>query len=429
MRGKETGVSRGGDHRPDQVSFPLTALSLLRAPPSIEFPNEPMRVCHIITRLIVGGAQENTLYTVLGLRTLPQYERVDLVTGPTTGPEGSIEKKAIESGVDLIRVPELIRAIRPMTDLAALRKLKQIVRDGRYDIVHTHSAKGGILGRMAARSVGVPIVIHTIHGPSFFPYQSGAKNYFYKLAERYAGKMTTHFIAVADAMSRQYLAAGIGRPEQYTTIYSGMEIGAFLNQQHDEKLREALGIKPDELVVGKIARLFELKGHNFLLEAAPDIVRQVPNVKFLLVGDGSLHKHYQQEAQRLGIAERVVFTGLIAPHEVPRYISVMDVVAHLSLREGLPRTLPQALACGKPVVAFDLDGSGEVCHDGKTGFLIKAQDAGALTLSVVRLLRDRELAGRMGAAGRDLVRVNFSVETMVRKIDELYQQLGNERRK
>jgi len=388
-----------------------------------------MRVCHIITRLIVGGAQENTLYSVLGLRKLRRYETVDLVTGPTTGPEGSIEKKAVESGVDLIRVPELIRAIRPMTDLVALRKLKRILREGRYDIVHTHSAKGGILGRMAARNVGVPVVIHTIHGPSFFPYQSGAKNFFYKLAERYAGKMTTHFVSVADAMSRQYLAAGIGKPGQYTTIYSGMEIGAFLNQQRDEKLREQLGIKPDELVVGKIARLFELKGHNFLLEAAPEIARHAPNVKFVLVGDGLLSEHYKAEARRLGVADRVIFTGLIPPHEVPRYISVMDVVTHLSLREGLPRTLPQALACGKPVVAFDLDGSGEVCLDGKTGFLIKAEDVGALTQSVVRLLRDRELAGRMGAAGRELVCDNFSVETMVRRIDELYQRLWNERRK
>jgi glycosyltransferase involved in cell wall biosynthesis len=386
-----------------------------------------MRVCHIITRLIVGGAQENTLYTVLGLRQLPHYEVVDLVTGPTTGPEGSIEKKAVEAGVDLIRVPELIRAIRPMTDLAALRKLKKILREGRYDIVHTHSAKAGVLGRMAAQSVGVPIIIHTIHGPSFFPYQSGLKNFFYTAAERYAGKKTTHFISVANAMSQQYLAAGIGKAEQYTTIYSGMEIGAFLDQQRDAKLRDSLGIKPDELVIGKIARLFELKGHNFLLAAAPEILRQVPNVKFLLVGDGLLHEHYKQEALRLGIADRVIFTGLIPPHEVPRYISVMDVVVHLSLREGLPRTLPQALACGKPVVAFDLDGSGEVCLDGKTGFLVKAEDVTTLTERVVRLLRDRELAGRMGAAGRELVRENFSVETMVRRIDELYQRLWKER--
>jgi glycosyltransferase involved in cell wall biosynthesis len=373
--------------------------------------------------LIVGGAQENTLYTVVGLRKLPRYEVVDLVTGPTTGPEGSIEKTAVEQGVDLIRVPELIRAIRPLTDFAALRKLKHIVRQGRYDIVHTHSAKGGVLGRMAAKSAGVPVIVHTIHGPSFFPYQSRWKNFFYKSAERYVGRMTTHFISVADAMTKQYLAAGIGRPGQYTTIYSGMEIGAFLNQPRDETLREQLGIKPDELVVGKIARLFELKGHNFLLAAAPQIARQVPQVKFLLVGDGLLHQHYQKEAQRLGIADRVLFTGLVPPQEMPRYISVMDVVAHLSLREGLPRTLPQALACGKPVVAFDLDGSAEVCLDGRTGFLIPAEDVGALTRTVVRLLRDRELAGRMGAAGREWVREKFSIETMVRQIDELYQRL------
>jgi glycosyltransferase involved in cell wall biosynthesis len=382
-----------------------------------------MRVCHIITRLIVGGAQENTLATVLGLRKLPRYEVVDLVTGPTTGPEGSIERKAIEAGVDLIFVPELLRAINPLTDVVALWKLTRILRRGRYDIVHTHSAKGGVIGRLAARIVGVPVIIHTIHGPSFFPYQSSRKNSVYRTAERWAGRMTTHFVSVADAMSQQYLAAGIGRPGQYTTIYSGMDIGAFLEQKRDEALRASLGIKPDDLVVGKIARLFELKGHNYLLAAAPEIARQIPNVKFLLVGDGLLREHYERETQRLGLNGRVIFTGLIPPHDVPRYISVMDAVVHLSLREGLPRTLPQALACGKPVVAFDLDGAGEVAITGKTGFLIKAEDTAALTDSVVRLLRDRELAAKMGAAGRALVQEDFAAETMVRRIDELYQSL------
>src|SRR5580658_6432323 len=165
-----------------------------------------MRITHIITRLIIGGAQENTLATVSGLRRIPGLE-VHLISGPTTGPEGSLEA---DSG-NLIIVPELVRPIHPLKDMGALKQLERILREQKPDIVHTHSGKAGILGRLAARRAGVPVIVHTIHGPSFGKFQGAAGNFIFRTAEKYAARCTTHFIVVADAMKDQYLAAGIGR--------------------------------------------------------------------------------------------------------------------------------------------------------------------------------------------------------------------------
>lgn len=376
-----------------------------------------MRVCHVITRLIVGGAQENTLASCIGLRAR-RYE-VDLVVGPQTGPEGSLHEQARAAGVPMIVLPELLRAPNPLADVPAARALTRLFRERRYDLVHTHSGKAGFVGRWAARRAGVPIVVHTIHGPSFYRYQNPVGNWLFCWAEKVAAEWTTQFVSVADAMTRQYLAAGVGRPNQYITIRSGMNVRAFLEARPDPELRARLGIGDGDLVVGKVARLFRLKGHQYLFDAIPRILREIPNVKFLLVGDGPYRERFERMA-----GPQVVFAGLVPPGEIPRYIALMDVLVHLSLREGLPRTLPQALACGKPVVAFDVDGAREVCRDGETGFLIPAEDTDRLAEAVIRLLRDPVLAHRMGATGRKLVAAEFDEEQMVEQLDALYRRLA-----
>lgn len=380
-----------------------------------------MRICHLITRLIVGGAQENTLATCIGLRKLGH--EVDLVIGPQTGPEGSLDEQARAAGVPIIVMEEMRREPNPWHDGSACRALWRLFGQKRYDIVHTHSGKAGFVGRLAAKLAHVPVVVHTIHGPSFHDYQNPIGNWLFRWAEMMAGAWTDEFVSVADAMSGQYLAAGVGTANRYTTIHSGMDIEAFVNARPDAKLRAKLGIAETDVVVGKVARLFRLKGHEFLFEAAPRIVAAVPNVKFLLVGDGTYRERFERDAERLGMRDRFVFAGLVRPGEIPRYMALMDVLVHLSLREGLPRTLPQALGCGKPVVAFDVDGAREVCRDGETGFLVRAGDAVGLTAAVIRLLQDKQLASTMGANGRTLVKEQFSAEHMVRQIDALYRQL------
>ena len=380
-----------------------------------------MRICHVITRLIVGGAQENTVSSCIGLRKLGHD--VDLVSGPQTGPEGSLSDQATAAGVPIIIVDELRRAPNPWLDVSAGAALRRLFVGKRYDVVHTHSGKAGFAGRIAAHLARVPIVVHTIHGPSFYRYQNPLGNWAFRWAEQVAGACTTQFVSVADAMTEQYLAAGIGTPDKYVTIHSGMNIDAFLNAPRDDSFRESLGISKDDLVVGKMARLFRLKGHEFLFAAAPRIVAAVPNVKFLLVGDGIYRERFERLVTEMGLRGRFVFAGLVPPQEIPRFVASMDLLVHLSLREGLPRAIPQALACGKPVVAFDVDGAREACLDGQTGLLVRAEDGTALAGAVIRLLQDTSLAHTMGAQGRELVTERFSEARMVQQLDELYRRL------
>jgi len=244
-----------------------------------------MRVTHVITRLIVGGAQENTARTVLGIGTRPEWQ-CDLISGPSGGSEGTLEEWFTPHPGMLSIIPELVRPVRPRTDWAALKRLEETFRRTRPAIVHTHSGKGGVVGRLAAWRAGVPVIIHTIHGPSFGGFQGAVPNFIFRTAERLAARVTTHFISVAEAMTRQYLAVGIGRPEQYTRVFSGFELEPFLQAKNDLALRTRLGLPQDAFVIGKIARYCELKGHKDLFAVAPEVLKAVPNARFLLVGGG-----------------------------------------------------------------------------------------------------------------------------------------------
>jgi glycosyltransferase involved in cell wall biosynthesis len=382
-----------------------------------------MRVSHVITRLIVGGAQENTLSSVLGLGRIPDWE-VELISGPTRGPEGSLEPMA-RAVPGLLHLEScLVRPVHPVMDALAYLRLRSHFRRTRPQIVHTHSGKAGIVGRFAARHAGVPRVIHTIHGPSFGPFQGGAANAVFRGAERAAGRQTDHFVVVAEAMARQYLDAGIGAPAQYTRIFSGFDLAPFLRVQRDPELAQRLGIRPGEFVVGKVARLFQLKGHDDLFAAAVEMVRRIPNVRFLLLGDGPWRARFETLAATTpGLVGRFIFAGLVPPSEVSRYLGLMDALVHLSRREGLARVLPQALAAGKPVIAFDCDGAAEVCRDQETGFLLQPGDLPGLVDRVARLAGDPELARSLGATGRSWVRERFSEEALVQSLDALYRRL------
>ncbi len=417
-----------------------------------------MRVTHIITRLVVGGAQENTIATVLGLRDKPGVT-VQLISGPTTGPEGSLEHRLTEEtktfniqhstpnaqrndssrstselGVEcsmlnvpitplLTIVPSLVRPVHPLKDFLALQHLTRLLKVQKPDIVHTHSGKAGILGRIAAARAKVPVIIHHIHGPSFGPFQGNFANTVFTAAERYAAKFTTHFLCSADAMTRLYLAAGIGRPENYTRVFSGFQVEPFANTTNDPLLRDQLRIPRDAFVIGKIARLFPLKGHEDLLIVLKRILPECPHAHVLFVGDGSLRPHIEARVRELGLSKHVTFTGLVQPDEVPRYVGIMDCLAHLSTREALSRALPQALAAGKPVVSYDFDGADEICLDGKTGFLIKQGHENAAAERLLLLARDPKLRAEFGQRGQAFVRANFGVEQMVDKIHKLYEDL------
>lgn len=381
------------------------------------------RIVHIITRLILGGAQENTLLTCRGLHEHPDFE-CHLVTGPALGPEGELLTEADRLGLNVTLVPQMRRAIHPIRDWATVRALRRIIRELKPQIVHTHSSKAGVLGRWAAYAERVPVIMHTIHGLPFHPYESGWRNRLYIHFERVAARRSHKIVSVADAMTAQAVAAGVAPREKFVTVYSGMEVEPFLaaDERRDE-MRLKFGFRPEHFVIGKVARLFDLKGHEYVLEAAARIAAKHPHVRFLFVGDGILHRKLERQAERLGVRDKVMFAGLVPASQVAAHIGAMDALVHASLREGLARVLPQALLAGKPVVSFDVDGAREVVIEGETGYLVPPKNVDGLVDSLLDVIEHPELAAEMAARGRELCRERFPWRKMVEQLIALYREL------
>ncbi len=428
-----------------------------------------MKIVHIITRLILGGAQENTLITCKLLAE--RGHDVTLITGPAIGPEGELFNQTKNQKYKVIVIDELRRAVEPIKDFISYKKIKKHLRDIQPDIVHTHSAKAGILGRFAAhglchceackagrgnlvheleiasssRYIGTPRndtarphrpkIVHTIHGLAFHPYQSNLLNKFYISVEKSAARRTDFFISVADAMTSQALTAGIGEPQQYVTAYSAIEEDAFLQpipQEQIKDFRHKYEIPEDSIVLITIARLFMLKGHDYIIESAKQLSEQFQNVTWLFVGDGNLSDNYKRQVRQLGLADKIKFTGLLPPSQIPLAIQSSDILVHCSLREGLARTLPQAMLCGKPAISFDVDGAREVVNE-NTGRLIEPPCSGRLrpdeknvdqlTKACAELITNKDLREQLGTQGREFVKEKFAPHTMVDTIEVVYRKL------
>ena len=386
-----------------------------------------MKIVHIITRLILGGAQENTLITCKELAERG-YD-VTLITGPAIGPEGELLEQTKNQKYKTIVVDEMIREIHPLKDLISYYKIKKHLEELQPDIVHTHSAKAGILGRLAADKLKTQNpklkIVHTIHGLAFHPYQKELINKVYVAIEKMAANRTDFFISVADAMTQQALAAGIGRSEQYVTAYSAIEEDNFLTPLPQEQLKEfrrKYFIPEDAVVLITVARLFKLKGHEYIIESAKELSQRFPQAVWLFVGNGNLAEHFKILVRHLGLAQKIKFTGLLPPSQIPLAIQASDILVHCSLREGLARTLPQAMLCGKPVVSFDIDGAKEVVNE-NTGRLIEPKNIEQLIKACAELIENKQLREKLGAAGQESVKEKFSPKVMVDKIEHIYQKL------
>ena len=382
-----------------------------------------MKVAHIITRMIVGGAQENTL---LCCEDLIQHHGDDvlLITGPALGPEGDLLQPPRKVSVPTEIIPSLRRSIHPWRDWTAYRALKKTLRNFQPEVVHTHSAKGGFLGRLAAWSLKIPAIIHTIHGAPFHPYQGRVTRSFFRRCERYAARKCHALVSVADAMTQQLVEAGVAPADKFQTVYSGMEIEPFLQADENRlQLREKLGFQQDHVVVGRIARLFHLKGHKYLIQAARQVTREHPQIRFLLIGDGLLRTRLEADIQQAGLESFFHFTGLVTPAEIPSLIGAMDMLVHTSLREGLARALPQALLAGKPVISYDVDGAREVVLPDQTGLLLAPQSVEPLAAAIGQLASDPQRREQLGAAGRQLCQLTFCHQQMTRQLRELYSKV------
>ena len=380
-----------------------------------------MKIVHIITRLIIGGAQENTLITCKGLAE--RCHDVTLITGPALGPEGQLFEQTKNQKYKTIVIDSLRRQINPAYDIPAYKEIKKILSQLQPDIVHTHSAKAGILGRFAAYNLSPrPKIVHSVHGLSFHEYQNHLLNKFYIAVEKAVAKKTDAFICVADAMTQKSLAVGIGRADQYTTAYSAIEEEQFSNPitaQSRNDFRKKYDVPNDAIVLVTIARLFHLKGHNYIIESANELAKRFENCIWLFVGDGILRYRLQKQIADMGLADKFRFTGLLPVERMPLVIQSSDILVHCSLREGLARVLPQAFLCSKPAISFDIDGASEVVNPG-TGRLVEPENVEQLTDACAELIANENLRIKLGSNGREFVKEKFSPKTMVDTIEKIY---------
>jgi glycosyltransferase involved in cell wall biosynthesis len=385
----------------------------------------PLNICHVITRLIIGGAQENTVLTCRGLHE--KGHRVTLIAGPETGPEGSLWDQARSIGCEVIALDSLRRAVRPLDDWRARRELVRLFRRIRPDVIHTHSSKAGIVGRSAAFAAGVPIIIHTIHGMSFKRTQSRWVQAAYRMMERRAARHTHGIITVADAMIEQAVAAGIAPRERFVTIRSGLEVERFAPcAESRRRHRSEWGVDDDEVVVGTIARLFVNKGYEEIIAAMSSAVAREPRLRFVWIGDGADRSRYERELVRLGLRDRVTLAGLVRPERVASMINGFDILLHASRWEGLPRAVVQGLLAEVPAISFDNDGAPEVVLPERTGILVRFGDVGGLSDAMAALARDAKKRRELGRCGRAHCLDLYDWWRMVDDIERLYRRIGKQ---
>lgn len=376
-----------------------------------------VRILHVITRLDRGGSALSTLQTAAGLS--PRF-RQRLVYGrtrefPRLDPE-------LLRHLDLVELPQLVREPAPVKDLVALVKLYRLIRGSRVDLVHTHTSKAGILGRLAARLAGVRRVVHTPHGHYFVGgYAGRALTRLFVRLERWAARFTDRIVGLTEQEIRDHVARGIGRPEQFVVIPSGVALPAFEKTAGDARgLRAALGLPGSATVVGSVGRFEPVKGHHYLLEAVARLARRCPDLHVAFVGDGELLPELRRAAEHAGLAGRAHFLGW--REDVPAVLHTFDLFVLPSLNEGMGRALVEAMAAGLPIVASEVGGVPEVLAGGAAGVLVPPADAGALARAIETLLGDPALRARLGAAARDRAG-QYTAEASLRKLEALYDEL------
>ncbi len=375
-----------------------------------------MRILHLITRLDRGGSAMNTLLTVAGL---PSLFGQSLVYGRTREfPQLALN---IRQQVEMMELPDLVRSPSPLKDLVAFWKIYRLLRRGRFDLVHTHTSKAGLLGRIAARMAGVPHIVHTPHGQAFNGYAGRMLTTLFVLLDRWAATFTDRIIGLTDQEIRDNLDRRIGRPEQFVTIPSGIDLKRFEGKEREAvDVKASLGLSPSSRLIGSVGRLDPVKGHTYLLDAFAVLAPRFSDLHLALVGDGELLPELQSRAQQAGLTDRVLFLGW--REDVPDLLHAFDLFVFPSLSEGMGRGLVEAMAAGLPIVATRVCSIPEVLAEGEAGCLVEPGSALALARGIETLLLDPELRSRLAKAARERAK-GYSVEIMLQKIEAVYQGL------
>ncbi|OGU83784.1 MAG: hypothetical protein A2499_15220 [Stygiobacter sp. RIFOXYC12_FULL_38_8] len=384
--------------------------------------SKKIKVLNIITLFSVGGATETVVSMAEGLNK-KGYD-VHIATGPNIPTEGSMYETANRLNIPVYTFENLKRAINLIDDVRIILELARFIRKNNYDIVHTHSSKAGVVGRLAAWLAGTKVRLHTIHGLPFHRYESWFVRNSFKLIEKFAALTCTKLVAVTHTIVDVMVKNNLAPREKFAVIRSGFNIDEYINFNQDvSALRKKYSLKDDEVVIGKVSRFSILKGHKYLVNAFCEISKKNPKTKLLLIGNGEIENSLREMVKQMNLTDRVIFTGLIQPEEIPSAIAVVDILVHTSLLEGLARVLPQAIMMEKPVISFDLDGAHEVIKDGVNGYLIEPENDAMLSDRILDLATNLEKAKEFGRIGKKNLSDEFSTQKMVNQIHELYTSL------
>ena len=369
----------------------------------------------VIDNLTFGGGERCFAQLVAGL----DKTRYDLTVACKPG--GEFEESLRQSQVRIIPIDMSNRF-----DVRVIRKLIDIVRRNRVEIVHSQGGRADFFARMTAKLTGIPVVISTMATPVEGYDVGHLRKMLYVCLDRITERFVDRFIVVSEALKHVMIAEHGIRPDKVVRVYNGIELDRYDRDLYSGNgVRENLNISQSVPLIGVISRLVCEKGLEFLVQAAPIVLDYVPDAKFLVVGEGPLEMELRNLAGRLELSERVLFTGFRS--DIPEVLSALDVLVLPSLREGLPMILLEGMAMARPIVATNIEGISEVVEHGKTGILVPPEDSQALAKGIISLLRDKDRAQQIGQAARKRVEERFSVQTMVRETEAVYESVVKEK--
>jgi len=384
-----------------------------------------IRVLHIITRLDHGGSSINTIETVCRLNK--EKYRTDLISGRTYDPRKEIEHALIQKNIHVTFIDELRREIHLWFDIIALLKLYLAIKKGKYDIVHTHSSKAGILGRWAAKWAGVNAIVHTPHGHVFYGYAGPVLTKIFVILERITARITDKIITLTDMGRDEHVRFKVAPRAKFETIHTGVDFSHFNRSIDPDKVRDSYQLPEKTFLIGSVTRLDPVKGTDVLINAMAQINRQFPQTRLMIVGEGSQRTKLKEQCQSLRISDKVIFTGY--RKNVSELMQIMDVFVLSSFNEGMPRAIVEAMACGRPVIASRTGGIPSLIREGEDGFLVPPGDVQALVQAMSGFVSHMDRGTAFGQRGKAKIfehhRADYSVESMLNKIETLYSKLMN----
>ncbi len=361
-----------------------------------------IKIAHVITRLDWGGSPDIVRVLVSGLD--PRVFEVTLIYGQTLHPSAKTLEFLAAASVHLVHIPQLVRDIRPLSDLAALVRLFAVFSHQEFDIIHTHTAKAGALGRIAAFLARTPVILYTPHGHNFYGYFSKACSKAIVLIEKILATLTTRIVVFTQLEKKDFIALGVAPVTKLSVVSQGLELAGYrLTIQEKDAAKESLGIKKEDFVVGLVSRLEPVKGTQYFIEACRLLAAESASLRFFIAGDGSLAESLKQKVKEYRLGEKVIFLGW--RQDIPRILAACDAVVLPSLNEAVGIALIEAQAQGIPVVASKVGGIPEVVQDGVTGILVEPAQSGQI------------------AEAQRWVGDKFSAGAMIRTFAALYQEL------